>query len=521
MAKGAYKPTKTHEFFSAQFKTFFIAQDIQLYGGFFGNETALSQRDWENNKTILSGDLDGNDANVDGNNIAETTADLVGNNAHHVLWLDHVSDAMRLDGFFITAGKADYNQHPFSEGGGMYVDGSEAAGVFAPILANLVFSGNYAIYGGALANYGYLGAVNPALFNCIFSGNEASEGGGAIFNFAHEGSAAPVGMNCHFYNNSAKQGGAVYTLSFWSVSNPGFTNCSFTANSASEEGGAMFNISFNQTATASPVLFNCTFFGNSAGSDGGAIFNHAAFSDASPKLTNCSFAENTAERGLVIFNFNELASGTANPLLTNCILWGNDGAGSSIFNDAAAPVLRYTLLEETDCPPGAVCESSVLLNQNPLFEDVGNNNLRLSPGSPAIDVGDNSAVPPSLLSDLDGNQRIFNATNIAVARVDLGAYEFGATSDASDIAGAAALALSVFPNPASSHIFLEYELPGASEIKVSLFDFMGKELAVLAQDKRAGGSAREEMVLPEGLAAGCYWVLLRTNFGIVAAEWMK
>ena len=39
-------------------------------------------------------------------------------------------------------------------------------------------------------------------------------------------------------------------------------------------------------------------------------------------------------------------------------------------------------------------------------------------GSPCIDVGNNSAVPAEVLTDLDGNTRIVN--NV----VDLGTYEF-------------------------------------------------------------------------------------------------
>ena len=45
--------------------------------------------------------------------------------------------------------------------------------------------------------------------------------------------------------------------------------------------------------------------------------------------------------------------------------------------------------------------------------------LRLQAGSPCINQGDNTALPPEILTDLEGRPRILNGA------VDLGAYEFG------------------------------------------------------------------------------------------------
>ncbi len=64
---------------------------------------------------------------------------------------------------------------------------------------------------------------------------------------------------------------------------------------------------------------------------------------------------------------------------------------------------------------------------DPLFIDANgtdnitgtlDDNLRLQTGSPLIDVGNNTAVPCSVTTDLDGNLRIFNSV------VDMGAYEW-------------------------------------------------------------------------------------------------
>ncbi len=40
---------------------------------------------------------------------------------------------------------------------------------------------------------------------------------------------------------------------------------------------------------------------------------------------------------------------------------------------------------------------------NPQFVDPDNGDFRLSPGSPCIDSGDNTAVPRGVLRDLDGD----------------------------------------------------------------------------------------------------------------------
>ena len=97
VAQGIYYATTYFE----------LRTGIEVYGGFNGTETLFSERDWETNKTILSGDIGQDDVNTDGNFIAETWAHIVGSNADHIILADMgVDSTARMDGFIITAGWA-------------------------------------------------------------------------------------------------------------------------------------------------------------------------------------------------------------------------------------------------------------------------------------------------------------------------------------------------------------------------------------------------------------------------------
>ncbi|MHC4459991.1 MAG: S8 family serine peptidase [Planctomycetota bacterium] len=307
-----------------------------------------------------------------------------------------------LQGLTITNGYA-------GQGGGIYCDRS------SPTVTNCTFSGNI---GGGMYNY----ISGPTVTNCTFSGNSAVHHGGGLGNYC----SGPTLTNCTFSGNSARWGGGMY--SYWSNDNygiPTLTNCVFSGNYADVDGGGVYNYH------SEPVITNSTFSRNSShvNGKGGGMFNH----NSSPTLTNCTFSGNLAATGGGIYDHSSSAT------LTNCILWGNisrDGMGETaqLQTDGQTPAVNYCCIQGLTGALGGAGN----ISDDPLFVHAGGtdgllsteeDNLRLLPGSSCIDAGDNSAVPPLLLTDLDLELRFTDdpATPDTGSGtppiVDMGAYE--------------------------------------------------------------------------------------------------
>ena len=258
VAKGVYLPTDTTD----RTQAFLLRSGVQVYGGFDGTETELSERDWFANPTVLSGDIDGNDTNKDADGIVTNVSGIVGANAYHVLVGSGADQTAVFDGFIINAGQADgttlyHNQgggvyltlgNPTlnnlvisanttnSQGGGLYNDRSTATlsnialrgnsatgsghiggGMFnhagSPTLSNVLFSGNYAYHAGGLFTDG----GDPNLVNVTFSGNRGVE-----YAVMHVGGGTPTLVNAIFWGNNSTIGGLGATVTY-SIIQGGYT----------------------------------------------------------------------------------------------------------------------------------------------------------------------------------------------------------------------------------------------------------------------------------------------------------
>lgn len=122
VATGTYRPGTNP---NASFK---VTDQTLIYGGFFGTETSLSQRNIAANPTTLSGDLAGNDiADRNDPGYATSRAD----NAFHVVTIED-SATVTLDGLTISGGSAHGSlaDDPYSgTAGGVYVSSGGYQGV--------------------------------------------------------------------------------------------------------------------------------------------------------------------------------------------------------------------------------------------------------------------------------------------------------------------------------------------------------------------------------------------------------
>jgi hypothetical protein len=248
VASGAYSPaleftgTLTHYVSLPatipRSTTFQLVDGVALYGGFAGSETSRGQRDWQNNVTVLSGDLDGDDQ-TDAHGVITHTDYISGTNAYHVVTSHGLTETAVLDGFTLTGGNAN-GDYPNDSGGGMFNEDS------SPTVRNVTFSGNTADWGGGMRNDF---SNNPTLVDVTFCGNTADEGGGMANSGSH-----PALTNVTFNGNTATwHGGGVWNYD----SNPTLTNVTFSGNTAMlGDGGGMYN------ELSSPALTNCILWGD-------------------------------------------------------------------------------------------------------------------------------------------------------------------------------------------------------------------------------------------------------------------
>jgi predicted outer membrane repeat protein len=252
VAKGIYRPDQgLRQTSGDRDASFRLKNGVTIKGGYAGfGESDPDSWDIESYKTILSGDLNGNDGpNFSGNF----------ENSYHIVACIECDASTAIDGFTITSGNATAN----------YIGGGMINYESSPTVKNCVFSGNSAGQGGGMANR----HSSPTIINCTFRSNSAMYGGGGVYNTDY---SDPIVTGCVFSDNSVTLlgGGGMYS----GDSSPMVTNCVFTGNLALF-GGGMYNVGVSAT-----MVVNCTFTENWASAWGGGMQNEAG---ANPTVTNC------------------------------------------------------------------------------------------------------------------------------------------------------------------------------------------------------------------------------------------
>ncbi len=439
VASGIYKPggdtANVNSFFS-------FPHDLQIYGGFVGNETILSERDITNNETVLSGDHNAND-------LEDDFTSFRSDNSRHVIWLtDTITTATVIDGFTVRNGNTapESGEGDERRGGGILAYGT-------PIIRNCTFTQNFGYFGGAVypregtasfvidnclfeRNQGrsgaaiYITAENGTIQNCTFNNNVATSTGGGIHINTAENEI--LISECYFEGNIAQtfRGGGIYTAS----SSGTIMNCEFISNEApggagggvhvqSFEGDPIIEVNImdcifdnNKAAFAGAVgsynlqtitnISNCSFKDCVASSAGGAISNAG---DVVTNITACDFESNSSNFGGAIYNQGDLLSVSISRsnFLAN-VATSAGGALAAITSNEVGPELPQVTIDKSSFRLNSAANVGGAIDMlntdaNIINCEFGNNNTTLSGntaygGALSFDASDNLDIPVSIMN---------------------------------------------------------------------------------------------------------------------------
>lgn len=215
VAEGIYYPDEGQSMTAdSHFHSFVLPKSSLLLGGYRSDGAVRNPHSFP---TILSGDIEQNDVNTDGNQIAESTNDLAGRNTLHVL---QTSSDCEIDGFIITAGEATFDA---TEGGGLLATEDDV------VVRHCHFQGNLCSGRGGAA---MIDGTNTEFIHCLFTGNRSNSRGGALASLS---AATPAVTNCLFSGNLAERGGAMN----FNATSATLTNCTISGNAGSINGGGI------------------------------------------------------------------------------------------------------------------------------------------------------------------------------------------------------------------------------------------------------------------------------------------
>ena len=329
-----------------------------------------------------------------------------------VIFSSGETTAAVLSGFTITNGSAS-GEIVADEGGGIDIESS------SPTISRNVIANNKAGNGG--------GGIAVEFSSAIVSGNTITnnsqtdstggDGGGGIL-IGGPGSAQIISNVIS--NNSWPSGGGG-GISLNAAGTPVILNNIISGNSVSgvypAQGGGIW-----MGNDSDPIIVQNLIFNNVA-DQGGGIYFVVPGDSAGPTLVNNTIADNIARltEGSAVF-----AGGLGNNTrFFNNLLIGSP-AQNAVFCDAA-PVFAnndafsYGGTGFQGC--GDLIGVGGNISADPVFANDSLNDFRLLVGSPAIDVGLNSA-PGIGVTDLADLPRIVDGTGRSKFIIDMGAYEF-------------------------------------------------------------------------------------------------
>ena len=365
VAKGTYYPTDTKD----RTISFVMVDNVDIYGGFVGNETSLDQRDWQNNKTILSGDIGVKGVKTD-------------NSIKVVVAANNIIDGFTIsDGYFSQRSEINLQKtstkKPKKETSNK---GTQSVGHMSP---KQILSGNplSSVNGNGILIW----QVSPTIRNCIITNNEGGKGAGVYILSPGDSDNLPTFINTTISNNIAEGRGGGVSIDM--NSQAAFIDCVFDSNQCvSGKGGAIYN-----DFGSSPLIENSLFINNVAES-GAAIANDG---ESNPIISNSTFYNNEAsEAGAALYQ----GTGPSNdPVVIDSIIWGNYCTQDKIsvynFNECI-PTIKFSIIE-------GGYDGEGVLDLDPMFVDAENKDFNLQDNSPALTASHNG-------SQIGFNQDVIN-----------------------------------------------------------------------------------------------------------------
>lgn len=339
------------------------------------------------------------------------------------------------------------NNETVQQGGGIYCNNS------SPIIRGNIIESNYS---GPIAEGGGISCNNhssPLIVNNTFIENQ-------VF-------PSPV------YPSTVGQGAAIYCDNLCNAVIRGnlFSNNRVNSGGAIGQGGGGAIFVF----AAAPVIENNVFAGNVVEyGDGGALYLFIY----NGTLVNNVFMGNTAARsgGAIYMDLSD-------PNVTNCVLYGNSAPEGPVFFLDRSSTVTVTY---SDVDGGWEGEGNV--DVDPIFRDPISGDYHLMAtecgdqyDSPLIDAG-NPAYVDSLLDCSWG---------LGTELSDMGAYGGGemvqTVVDNNIETPSEYLTLQNYPNPFNARTMIKFVLPDAGNVKLTVYDALGREIAVLLNDFKSAG----------------------------------
>ncbi len=394
---------------------------VSGYGGFAGSESSVGQRDLDANETILDAEGESrivlvaggaNNVRIDGFTFTRAI-----NDGGEPWWGGFAGSALSFDDSqgTNTVINCRFVNNGVGNAGG---NGNIFLQTSSPLIENCVFDGNTTggIAGAILVNDG----SRPTIRNSTFTNNSGGWGALSVRGMSGgEGgqSSHPIIENCLFEDNTGANGGAMSIREGDPAASATIINTHFLNNQSSGHGGAIY-----MHSNGSLDIQRSYFEGNSADSHGDAIVTNTA---STIDITNSVFYNNSSDSGISSVFFAWAAASVTN--INYCTIAGNHGREHVLRADGP-PVLNVSNSIVWGNSPGGITRTTVTnsiteggiaegIDEDPLFRDLDNGDLRLLKDSPAIGIGTNW---PSV--DFLGESRPQGAA------ADVGAYEYAPLS---------------------------------------------------------------------------------------------